>query len=291
MLGARNRGGLHATTGAPDRAWPQGRVGPIHRIANARMPNRCHVNPDLMCPAGFQLDFEQGGRDKRFQGGVVSDAVPSPVHHRHLVVRPRVPPDRRLDGAGKRIWMALHERVVDLVDASRSECSFQDRARSLLATTINQVPTSSRCTMPRRSGTPEVEIRKPAPARWLRTSGPPAQARVSRDADRFVDHDDVVVIVHDDDTFHLLRAYLDEPRMIGELDLQKRADADPVGLVDLAAVQAARAPSQSTTLLRGIPSIRATAASTRSPFNPSGTSSIFRSATSDRAPIMITVVA
>src|SRR5687768_841179 len=37
--------------------------------------------------------------------------------------------------------------------------------------------------------------------------------------------------------------------------------------------------------------MRATAASTRSPFSPSGTSSTFRSTTSNRAPIMITVVA
>ena len=54
--------------------------------------------------------------------------------------------------------------------------------------------------MPRRSGTPEVEIRKPAPARWLEHVGAaPAQAGVRRDADRLVDHHDVVVVVHDPD--------------------------------------------------------------------------------------------
>ena len=30
-------------------------VGPIHRIADARMPNRCHVDADLMGSAGFNL--------------------------------------------------------------------------------------------------------------------------------------------------------------------------------------------------------------------------------------------
>ena len=47
------------------------------------------------------------------------------------------------------------------------------------------------------------------------------------------------------------------------------------------------APINSTTWLRDSPSIRATAASTRSPLKPSGTSTTFRSATRDGAPIMI----
>src|SRR5215211_5166138 len=45
----------------------------------------------------------------------------------------------------------------------------------------------------------------------------------------------------------------------------------------------------STTRLRDKPSMRATAASTRSPCNPSGTSRTFRSATRDRAPMMIII--
>ena len=46
-------------------------------------------------------------------------------------------------------------------------------ASSLLATTISpEVPTSSRWTMPWRSGTPEVEIRKPAATRCPSTVGP-----------------------------------------------------------------------------------------------------------------------
>src|SRR5215212_2868759 len=47
----------------------------------------------------------------------------------------------------------------------------------------------------------------------------------------------------------------------------------------------------STTRLRERPSMRATAASTRSPSNPSGTSRTLRSATRYRAPIMIIVIA
>src|SRR5688500_5507661 len=124
----------------PDRMQPlplqtelgsEDRDSPIDRIANARMTNCCHVNPNLMRPPGFQLDFEQGRRNEGFQGGVVGDAVSAPVHHRHLVLRPRLPPDWRLDGAGKRIRMALYQRVIDLVDGARAERSFQDRVRAL----------------------------------------------------------------------------------------------------------------------------------------------------------------
>src|SRR5512133_314077 len=50
------------------------------------------------------------------------------------------------------------------------------------------------------------------------------------------------------------------------------------------------APINSTTRLRDRPSMRATAASTRSPFIPSGTSRTFRSATRYRASIMIIIV-
>ena len=60
---------------------------------------------------------------------------------------------------------------------------------------------------------------------------------MSRYADRLVDHHDVVVVVHDDDTFDLLRAHLGEPRLIGELHLEHRPDADPIGLVDRGTVQ------------------------------------------------------
>ena len=60
---------------------------------------------------------------------------------------------------------------------------------------------------------------------------------MSRNAYRLVDHNDVVVIVHDDDTFHLLRAHFSKPRMIGELHFEHRTDADAIGLVDRGAVQ------------------------------------------------------
>src|SRR4029453_12256246 len=106
-------------------------VGPIHRIADAGMSNRCHVYPDLMGSAGFQLDLEQSCCDKSFQGRVVGDAVPAFVHHRHLVIRAMMPSDRSLDGASERIRMALPQRVVDLVNAPRAECSFEDRVRML----------------------------------------------------------------------------------------------------------------------------------------------------------------
>jgi len=40
------------------------RVGPVHQIAHAGMPNGCHMNADLMGTAGLQLDLEQSCRDE-----------------------------------------------------------------------------------------------------------------------------------------------------------------------------------------------------------------------------------
>src|SRR5215207_1425194 len=216
------------------------RVSPIHRIADARMTNRRHMNPDLMRPPGFQLDFEQGRRNEGFQRVVVSDAVPPPTHHRHLVLPPRLPPDCRLDGAGERIRMALHQRVVDLVLASRAERSFQDRVRSLALRDHHQpggayVQSLHDAAPLGDTGSRDPETGAGEMAENIRSA--PAQTRMSRDADWLVDHHDVVVVVHDEDTFHLLRAYFSKPRMIGELHFEHRPDADTIGFVDRGTIQ------------------------------------------------------
>ena len=58
-----------------------------------------------------------------------------------------------------------------------------------------------------------------------------------RNADRLVDHHDVVVVVHDDNAFDLLRPDSRQPRLIGELHLEHRPHADPIRLVDRGAIQ------------------------------------------------------
>ena len=52
----------------------QRRVCAIGKVADARMPQRRHVHPDLMGAAGLKLDLEQARHCMRFEGLVVGDA-------------------------------------------------------------------------------------------------------------------------------------------------------------------------------------------------------------------------
>ena len=69
--------------------------------------------------------------------------------------------DRRVHGPAQRVGMALHQRVVALVDGALLEGTLEPGVRQLgLATTIRPlVPTSRRCTTPWRSAAPLVAMR------------------------------------------------------------------------------------------------------------------------------------
>ena len=63
----------------------------------------------------------------RLERRVVGDAGPAVGHHRELVVRLGVPADRGVDGALERVGVALHQRVVDLVDVAAAEGVLEHR--------------------------------------------------------------------------------------------------------------------------------------------------------------------
>ena len=62
---------------------------------------------------------------------VVRHGVLAVGDHGELPLRARVPPDGRVDGAGERIGMPLHDRVVDLLDLAVVELALQLGVRTL----------------------------------------------------------------------------------------------------------------------------------------------------------------
>src|SRR5699024_7036125 len=82
--------------------------------------------------------------------------------------------DGGLNGALGRVGVSLHQGVVGLLHGAVTEGPLEHRVSPFRGgTTITpEVPTSSRWTMPLRSGGPEVEMRKPAAARPPTTVGP-----------------------------------------------------------------------------------------------------------------------
>lgn len=100
-------------------------------------------------------------------------------------------------GPCTRVWVTL-STVRSL------EGSLGGGVGALLARSIRLVPTSRRCTMPRRSAAPEVATEMPSPMSAEMTVGPcqPGEG-MCRHACGFVHHDDVVVQVHDTKAVHL----------------------------------------------------------------------------------------
>ena len=102
----------------PGEAEPrrQRRVGAVHGVAGARMPLRRHVHADLVRAPGLEVHLEQRRVRERLERLVVGHRVLAVGDHRELPLRARMPPDRRVDRAGERVGMALHDGVVDLLD-------------------------------------------------------------------------------------------------------------------------------------------------------------------------------
>ena len=145
----------------PD-ARRQRRVRAVREVADAGVPRRREVHADLVRPAGLQVHLDQRGRGQHLEHLVVRDRRLAVRDDRELPVRARVPADRGVDGARRRLRVALHERVVDLLDRALLERPLEHactRARVLATTISPDVPASSRCTMPCRSAAPDVEIR------------------------------------------------------------------------------------------------------------------------------------
>src|SRR5215204_3782895 len=92
------------------------RIRAVHQVADARMMQRAHVHADLMGAPGLEVDREQACEAVSLERVVVRDALAPAVLDRELEVVLRMPRDRRVDSAGVRVRVALHERVVRLVD-------------------------------------------------------------------------------------------------------------------------------------------------------------------------------
>ena len=120
---------LHGVQPLPLQPEPlgEGGVGTVGQVAHARMLERGHVHPDLVGPSGLEVHLQQGREPVGLQRRVVRDAGPSLGHHRELVVRLGVPPDRCVDRALERVGVALHQRVVDLVDVAVAERVLEHR--------------------------------------------------------------------------------------------------------------------------------------------------------------------
>ena len=116
---------LHGVQPLPLQPEPlgEGRVGAVGQVAHARVLERGHVHPDLVGPAGLEVHLQQRREPVRLERRVVRDAGPAVGHDRELVVRLGVPADRGVDRALERVGVALHQRVVDLVDV-RSRNAF-----------------------------------------------------------------------------------------------------------------------------------------------------------------------
>ena len=122
------------------------------------------MHPDLVGAAGLEVDLEQAGEPVRLERLVVGDAVLAVLLHRELPVGLRVPADRRVDGALERVGVALHQRVVGLVDravAGRRSSAGVRRARS------SRSPSRRTCPRPAAARSPAAPAR-----RWWRSGSP-----------------------------------------------------------------------------------------------------------------------
>ena len=236
-----------------------------------------HVHPDLVGPTGLQVHLEQRGADEGVQRVVVGDAGPAGRGDGHLVLRAGVPPDGRVDGADERVRVALHQRVVRLVDRTGAEGALQPGVGELALGHHHQPrgadveplddalplrharrwrsgsrrppggPARSGRSSRHSGGRPRRPACRPPRCRRRRrrSSGrAPSSAAPPRSAARPASP----------------RA--SRPRGPGRTWRRPRRPPAP-----------RRRPTRSATRLRDSPSIRATAASTRSPSSPSGTSS------------------
>src|SRR5690349_6374255 len=96
--------------------WPgqaessrQHRIRAVGEVPDTWMPDGREMNPDLVGPFGFQADVEQCHGPKRLLGGVLGNARATAADDRELVVSERIPADRGVNRAARRIVMALSE--------------------------------------------------------------------------------------------------------------------------------------------------------------------------------------
>ena len=215
------------------------------------------------------------GEPVRLERRVVRDAGAALGHHRELVVRLRVPADRGVDGALERVGVALHQRVVDLVDVAVAEGVLEHRVGVLgladhhHARRADVEPLHDPLPLRGAAGR-DLEAGRGQVSDHGRAG--PAGRRVHGDAHRLADHHDRRVVVDDLDALDLLGYDVER---VG-LDGDGHVDVAPASTRSLLAVPAPSTCTRprairSAARVRESPNIWASAASTRSPASPSGT--------------------
>jgi hypothetical protein len=186
----------------PGEADPlrEGRVGAVRRVPHERMSHGRHVHADLVRATRLEVHLEQAGVRERLERVVVRHARAPTADDRHLVVRARVASDRRVNGAGQRIEVALRDRAIDLGRRALLELPLEVGVRRLALGHHHE------------TGRPDIEpVHDPLALRRARSRDPvargseashngraiPARTRMCGDADRLVDDHDVVIVVDD----------------------------------------------------------------------------------------------
>src|SRR5262245_17430980 len=113
----------HSVQPLPGQVEPvrEGRVSAIGEIPHTWVPKRSQVDANLMGTSGLQGDVQERRGPESLQGVIVSDRRLPSHDDRPLVVVRRVPVDRSVDGAAKRVRMTLHQRVISLIDPAVAE--------------------------------------------------------------------------------------------------------------------------------------------------------------------------
>jgi hypothetical protein len=203
------------------------------------MPLCCHVHADLVGATRLELDLEQRRVRERLERLVVRDGVLAVRRDREPPARPGMPADRRVDRAGGRIGVALHDRVVDLADLAIVELPLEFGVRAL-GLRDHHEPTRAHVEAVHDAGAlsgagrTDAESRRREGAEHRRAL--PADRRMRGDSRGLVDHDDVVVVMHDREVGHDDR---DDRRLDLRLPLhlEPAAGCEPVRLAEGAAIE------------------------------------------------------
>ena len=211
----------------------QRRVGAVRRVADAGVPLRGHVDADLVRPSRLEVDLEQRRGTERLDGLVVRHRGLPVDDDRELPVGRRMATDGRVDRAGERVGMPLHDGVVDLLDGALAERLFEHGVGALGLRDDHEAGGADVESMHDAGalcGT-AVAIAKPAAASPPSTVGPvQPDGRVSGDAHGLVDDHDLVVVV--DDVLARARRRATTRRRLarGPRHLEPRPGFEPVGL-------------------------------------------------------------
>jgi len=104
-----------------------GRICAVHRVADARVALSGHVHANLVRSSSLKVHLEQRGIRKRLERLVVRDRWLAVRGYRELPARRGVASDRGIDCSRERVWVALHDGVVDLGHLAVVERAFERR--------------------------------------------------------------------------------------------------------------------------------------------------------------------